>query len=105
MHGKALAEVRNELALLGIARRAGATMAEDHLAALCETMRLLAAGREAFTPVAPILQREFLERHLAPWVFDCCDAIGRNEAAHYYASVAGFTREFIALERESLAME
>ncbi|MGE5088951.1 MAG: molecular chaperone, partial [Candidatus Levyibacteriota bacterium] len=44
MMERPLATLRSALAELGIARRDEAAMLEDHLSALCETMRLLIAG-------------------------------------------------------------
>src|SRR5437867_7098831 len=41
-----LAELRGELAALGLARRAQAAEPEDHIAALCDTMRHLIAEEE-----------------------------------------------------------
>ena len=45
MMEKPLVEVRATLDRLGLARRAGVSLLEDHLAALCETMRILIAGQ------------------------------------------------------------
>ena len=62
MMEKPLAELRTDLAVLGLARRGAATMFEDHLAALCESMRLLIAG-DAERRCAPIdVQRNFLPK-------------------------------------------
>jgi len=102
MHGKALAQARAELAALGLARQSQAAMVEDHLAALCETMRILIEREQ---PLPAAAQHTFFERHLAPWVFACCEAMRHSEAARYYARVAAFTSEFMALERDALAME
>jgi TorA maturation chaperone TorD len=44
MMEKPLAELRATLSTLGLGRRPGVTMVEDHVAALFETMRLLIAG-------------------------------------------------------------
>src|SRR6185295_12329807 len=70
-----LVAVRADLARLGLGRQAGSTLYEDHLAALCETMRILIAGAGDRRPSETAVQRAFFERRIAPWVFDCCDAI------------------------------
>src|SRR5437867_1270450 len=44
MMEKPLADLRTVLASLGLGRKGAATMLEDHLAALCETMRIMIAG-------------------------------------------------------------
>jgi TorA maturation chaperone TorD len=103
--GRPLAEIRATLAGLGLARKPGSSEYEDHLAVLLETMRLLIAGDAERAPVEISVQRAFFERHLASWVFDCCTAIEESSIAIYYRYVAQFTRGFLVLERDSLAME
>jgi len=105
MMEKPLAELRGELSRLGIARKGAATMVEDHLAALCETMRLLIGGSAEFRAVPLGVQRNFFEMHVLPWIFDCCGAIEQCSLANYYRRVAEFTRLFMAVERDSLAMD
>ena len=67
MMDRPLAELRATLAAMGLARRPGVTMVEDHLSALCETMRLLVAGDSAMPPQPVEAQRTFFERQIAPW--------------------------------------
>jgi TorA maturation chaperone TorD len=102
---KPLVAVRSDLARLGLGRRDRVTMYEDHLSALCETMRLLVAGEGQRRPAPIATQREYFERHIVPWVFECCDAISKCPLANYYQRVAEFTRLFMAVERDSLAIE
>lgn len=105
MMEKPLAELRTELAELGLARLPGVIMLEDNLAALCETMRVLVAGNGERAPVSTAVQREFFERRIASWVFDCCNATAENSIANYYKRVALFASRFLAVERDSFAME
>jgi len=105
MAEKPLADLRSELAALGLGRRGSATMLEDHLSALCETMRLLIAGDENRAPAPIDVQRNFSRKRLFPWVFACCAAIENSSIANYYVRVAEFVSLFMALERDSLAME
>jgi TorA maturation chaperone TorD len=105
MMDKPLVALRETLARLGLAQKSGATMLEDHLSALCETMRLLIAGNAHRSPSTIWEQRAFFERHIGPWVFGCCDAIGGNAIANYYRRVAQLTACFMALERDSFAIE
>ena len=103
--GRPLAQIRATLAGLGLARRAELSEFEDHLSVELETMRMLVAG-DADRPPAPIAeQRAFCERYLLPWVFDCCTAISQCPLANYYRQVASFTCCFLALERDSFAIE
>ena len=100
-----LAELRAELAALGLGRRAGVTMLEDHVSALFETMRLLIAGSDGRAPAPVATQRAFFERHIGSWAFACCAAIRETTIANYYARVAEFTEQFMALDRDALAMD
>ncbi len=100
-----LIEVRSTLARLGLARQSGVSIYEDHLAAVCETMRVLITGAGEGEPFAFAQQREFFEAHVKPWVFDCCTAIQNSSIANYYRRVAEFTQLFMAIERDSFAIE
>lgn len=102
---KPLADLRTELAVLGLARQPGVTTYEDHLAALCETMRLLVAGRGERPPASVATQRAFFERRIAPWAFECCNAIRDSSVANYYRRSAEFAYSFLALERDSFAID
>jgi TorA maturation chaperone TorD len=103
--GNPLVRVRAALAALGLARQAGVTTYEDHLAAVCETMRMLISSARAGEAYGLAHQREFFATHVQPWVFDCCTAIGNSPIANYYRRVAKFTQLFMAVERDSFAME
>jgi len=105
MMEKPLVEVRATLERLGLARQAASSLLEDHLAALCETMRILIAGHGARAPSPIAEQRAFFERHIAPWVFDCCTAIIDSSVANYYRKVGQFTQRYMALERDSFAID
>jgi TorA maturation chaperone TorD len=100
-----LADLRGELAGLGIARRANATLMEDHLGPLLETMRFLVAGNPGAPPAAVAVQRAFLERWITSWADACCDAIERSSLANYYRRVAECTKTFLAIERDAFAYE
>jgi TorA maturation chaperone TorD len=106
-HGTAnpLVEVRAALAALGLARQDGSNTYEDHLGAVCETMRMLIAGTRGSDAYPFAEQREFFSSHVQSWVFDCCAAIHNSPIANYYRQVAKFTRFFMAVERDSFAME
>jgi len=100
-----LVGVRADLARLGLGRQGGSTLYEDHLAALCETMRILVAGTGDRVPADVATQRAFFEKRMEPWVFDCCDAILQSSVANYYRWVAQLTSLFLALERDSFAID
>jgi TorA maturation chaperone TorD len=103
--GRPLAEIRATLGRLGLARRPGSSEFEDHLAAELEAMRMLVAGDAERPPATIAEQRAFCERFLMPWAPDCCTAIRHCPIANYYLRVASFGSCFLALERDSFAIE
>ena len=100
-----LIEIRASLVKLGLARQSGVNMYEDHLAAVCETMRALITGVGQAEPFAFAEQQEFFESNVKPWVFDCCTAIQNSPVANYYRRVAEFTQLFMVIERDAFAIE
>ncbi len=100
-----LVAVRAELASLGLARKDASAVYEDHLGALCEAMRALIAGTAGTAPQTVAVQKTFFDGHLGGWVDRCCDAIRACPIANYYARVAEFTSSFVAIERDSFAIE
>lgn len=99
-----LAALRADLARLGLARVRGAGEFEDHLGALCETMRVLVAGGPGI-PRQPVdVQKRFFEAHLAPWHARAVADIGGAEGANYYRLVARLTGAFLSIEGESFAL-
>ncbi|MEQ1594419.1 MAG: molecular chaperone TorD family protein [Casimicrobium sp.] len=100
-----LADVRGALATLGFARVEVQTIVEDHLASLCEVMRLLIVGANGIEPASVAVQREFFGDHIAPWFEICCGAITKSSLANYYAVVAQFIGSFLQVERDAFAIE
>jgi TorA maturation chaperone TorD len=68
-------------------------------------MRILVAGQGKRPAAEFVVQKMFFDAHIAPWVFLCCDAILDCSLAHYYRDVAQFAKVFLALERDSFAMD
>ncbi len=96
---KPLAVLRDDLAALGLARAAGCGEPEDHLAGVCDAMRVLVERGEWAT------QQRFFARHLQPWVADCCRSLIACEPAHFYRALAEFARAFFVLEARVLGYE
>jgi TorA maturation chaperone TorD len=105
MMQKPLADIRGALAAMGLGRRPDAVMVEDHLAAVCETMRILIGGQGERRPATIEDQRAFFDAYMATWIEACCNAIVQNPVANYYRPVAKFTKVLLALERDSFAIE
>jgi TorA maturation chaperone TorD len=95
-----LAELRGELAAFGLARRDGAFEPEDHIAALCDTMRHLIAEQKRALPE----QRRFFQRWIGPAYARLCDAIDRAPNIVFYKSVARFANAFLTLEQLAFEM-
>lgn len=102
---RSLARLREDLAHLGLGRQPESSMYEDHFAALCETMRILVGGLDERRPATLAAQRAFFQAHLAGWTDDFCAAIRACPLANYYVRVAEFVSSYMAVERDSLAME
>ena len=105
MAEKPLVELRSDLVSLKLTRKEAATLMEDHLSALCETMRILVAGEGERPPATLAQQRNFFEKRLFSWSLECCNAITKSSLANYYCRVAELTEQFLALERDSLAID
>lgn len=99
VHDRPLAELRDDLRALGLARAEGVDEPEDHVASLCEVMRYLIAGDD---PAVCRLdeQRRFFRIHLQPWLDALGAAIEAHPRADFYRAVAGFTRAFAAVETQ-----
>jgi TorA maturation chaperone TorD len=95
-----LAALRGELGALGLGRRSQAGEPEDHIAALCETMRHLIV--EQRRPLEE--QRDFYGRWLAPNVDALCAAIEASEHASFYRVVARLAKAFFSLEQAAFEM-
>lgn len=100
-----LAELRADLARLGLARVRGSAEFEDHIGALCETMRVLVGGAPGIKPQPLERQRAFFEVHLAPWYERALNDIAGAEGANYYRLVAQLADAFLAIEADAFAVE
>jgi TorA maturation chaperone TorD len=98
---KPLVALRDDLARLGMGRAPGQREMEDHLAALCEAMRLLISG--GVVPLAR--QRAFFEAYIAPWYRRCLHDIRSAPEANFYRLVADFAEAFLDVEAEAFALE
>jgi TorA maturation chaperone TorD len=105
MNDKPLADLRADLARLRLGRASQSFEFEDHLGALCETMRVLVAGRPGLARQPVDEQKQFFERHVAPWYARCLAEMAGAEGASFYRLVAGFARAFLAIEAEAFAFE
>ncbi len=100
LNEKPLALLRDDLRALKLERSPDAVDTEDHLSSLCETMRQLITGDDpAVCNLAA--QQRFFERHLHSWSGQLCDTLQQHPRADFYRALAGFTREFLAVESQA----
>ena len=103
LNEKPLAQLRDELTKMGLARSGDSHETEDHISALCDVMRFLVAGDQDTPPAALDAQRDFFLRNIKSWDSRLCDAVIGANQTYFYKHVAQFAREFFAIENESLA--
>jgi len=95
-----LAELRVDLRRLGLECNDDVHEPEDHVAALCETMSLLAA-----TPTVPLeTQRAFFEKHINTWMQRFFSDLAQAKAASFYRAVGIAGEKFLEVERTYLTM-
>jgi TorA maturation chaperone TorD len=106
LHERPLARLRGDLADLGIARAEDQCEPEDHIAILCEVMAGLAGGR--FAPRTGddrrAAEKQFFDKHVAPWARRFFADLERAEAADFYRAVAAVGATFIDIETEAFAL-
>jgi TorA maturation chaperone TorD len=95
-----LAALRADLAALGLGRREQAGEPEDHIAALCDTMRHAVGGGER--PLEE--QRRFFERWIKPNYEALCGAIEASERTSFYRHVARMAKAFFSVEQAAFEM-
>lgn len=92
LHERPLAELRADLARLGIARADGVHEPEDHIAFICEVMAGLLRGG------APEEAERLLQRHLKPWAARFFTDLEGAKAAMFYRAVGTLGRELMDVE-------
>jgi TorA maturation chaperone TorD len=101
LYGRPLGRLRKTLQQLGIESAAGNSEPEDHAAILCEVMAGLVGGDIA----GPVdADRDFFEKHLAPWIRRFFTDLEKSEAADFYARVGLLGRTFVDIEMEAFAL-
>ncbi len=104
LHERPLVDLRQHLALLGVARRADVSDTEDHVSALCETMAwLIVAAPDTVRSLQT--QRVFFQRFLSPWYESLVSAIEHCGVTDFYKHAARLLGEFLAVERQAFDFE
>ena len=101
LHERPLAEVRQDMAKLGLERQESVFEPEDHISSLFEIMAGLASGSFAAPPKAA---DRFFERHIAPWAPRLMADLATSPSSHFYKHVARLGAVWIEIEQEALAL-
>jgi|TARA_B110000438_G_scaffold286265_1_gene317305 TorA maturation chaperone TorD len=100
VYEKPLANLRRDMAALGIVASGISSEPEDHIAYLCEIMHGLITGE--FGEIADLeTQRKMYVNHMAPWVGQFFSDLEGAEAATLYMLVGSIGRHFMAIEADA----
>ena len=94
-----LAQLRDDLARLGLERQEGVSEPEDHAAGLCDVMSIFNTEGEV---VALDRQWQFFERHMLPWMPKFFRDLQQAKTASFYRAVGQLGEQFIEVEKEFL---
>ncbi|BAE51473.1 TorD/DmsD family molecular chaperone [Paramagnetospirillum magneticum] len=103
LHEKPLAELRDDMARLGVERSPGVSESEDHVASLCEMMQGLITGVFA-EPLDLPQQKMFFQTHLGSWMPRFLADLDKAPSARFYRAVAELGRVFLEIEAQAFAM-
>ncbi len=103
LHEKPLAELRSDMARLGISRAPDKHEPEDNIASLCEIMAGLIRGRFG-APAGLGVQKDFFAKHIAPWAGHFFSDLEAAKESVLYAPVGTIGRIFVGIEREAFRM-
>ncbi|HMO09242.1 MAG TPA: molecular chaperone TorD family protein [Paracoccaceae bacterium] len=106
LNERPLADLRRDLAAMGVERQAGRHEPEDHVASLCEVMAGLAGGAFEASGLGcgGAGEAGFFARHLEPWAGHFFDDLGRAPSSSFYRAVAGIGRQLIEIEARAFAL-
>jgi len=89
-----LAELRADLARLGLERQDETAEPEDHIAAECDVMRLILTAEG--TPI--VTAEDFYKHHLSPWCAKFFNDMQEAKSVDFYRALGKFAAAFIAME-------
>lgn len=102
---KPLVKLRDDLAALGLARTQGESLPEDHIAAVCDVMRLLLTDTTRSAAERAQAQDRFFATHIQPWYGALCDALDTAAGANFYRRVSQYARSFLDVEAAALTID
>ena len=95
-----LVDLRQQLESWRIGRKEGVPEYEDHIAAICETMRFAIAVQQRSASE----QKMFFERFLYRGATAFCSAVTTSKNARFYVHVARFAQTFFDIEKTAFEM-
>ena len=101
LNERPLADLRGDLAALGIARAEGRYEPEDHIALLFEVMADMASGA---IDVSPQQEAAFFARHIAPWAAQFFDDLTIAPSARFYQKLAEIGRLLVDIEARAFQL-
>lgn len=103
LYEKPLADLRHDMARLGVKRALGIHEPEDHIASLCEIMQGLILG--TFGEAADLdEQKTFFDFRLRPWAAYFFADLRQARAAEFYRPIGQVGGIFMEIEREAFAI-
>ena len=101
---KPLAKLRQDMEKIGIKLDDNVKEPEDHIASIFDIMAGLIVGK--FNKKFSIAeQKDFFNKHLAPWVDLLMRDIESSRIAVFYSPIGTIGREFMEIERSSFSMD
>jgi TorA maturation chaperone TorD len=104
LNERPLADLREHLATLGLARRTDVGETEDHLASLCEVMALLIESDDPRLG-AVSTQQAFFRRFVSSWYERLAESVAGCDEAQFYRPVARLMQGFFDVERQAFDIE
>ncbi len=102
IYDKPLAELREDMARLGVEADPSNKEPEDHIASICEIMQGILT--KSFDGQAPHEARSFFHKHIAPWAGQFFEDLEKAPSAALYMPVGTIGRLFLEIEREAFEM-
>lgn len=103
LNEKPLANLRADMAALGITRAQNTFEPEDNIASLMEMMGGMIVGR--FGNATPLQrQKDFYNTHIGPWATYFFADLQGAKGSVFYASIGAVGSEFLSIEQEAFRM-
>ena len=99
LNERPLADLRTDLAALGLSRLQSSNETEDHISALAETMRILITAGAGQAAGRLDMQKRFFMRHVQPWYTGLAVGIDSEPKANFYRIVGALMRAFFDTEK------